>query len=562
MLAAVESILADADVPLALSHSTDGGPRRMIWASRPLLEILASPVPDRAAEQSLFDPEDRDALEQLYRVDGPSPSSTTLRARKPDGSLCRDQVTVQRFPSGTGTYWTARHDIAPTEDAATPDRLATLDPPSSQADDLRRLLLVSELGTGAIRPDQFVEELASLFVPSMATWVAVVVGSPDQDAWRISKYTHEAGGFPPSYDEEVRTVAPRQMRSSDHTAILRGHLPYAFVPHVTWKYLTSNYPPEAAVVMAQLGLASLIIAPLLVGEDVMGILALCRSADRPPFTQADLEIARLIGQRAGRHLHRVEEAWERRQHSARIQKALLPDFTPEPGVEVRMVYRPSAVHTDVGGDWFDAHALEPHRFILAIGDVCGHDVEAAATMAHYRAIIRTFLWQGDSPAEALSLLDDILSMDDEFPVIATAVVALIDRSEPEAFHLTYSAAGHPPGLVLLPSGEVLTLDRAQATPIGIPSPHGPRPLAQLDLPYHSTVVLFTDGVVEQRSVPLRERMDSVSTILNSIPRGSSVSDIQDALLELNDPYRLEDDMCIVIARVTEPAAAAHGGHPR
>lgn len=560
VLAAVESILKDADTPLALSHAQHDGPRQMLWASQPLLGLLGSAVPDCVAELALFNTADRSTLEGLYRADGADLSSAILAARGQDGSLCHDRVTVQRFESGTSRYWTTHHDITPALKAAPRAEDSIPDVASSPTDELDKLLLVSQLSSRSAQADRAVEELALLFVPSMATWTTIGVCSVDLDGWRYGTSLHEKGSFPPVYDHEVRAIAPRAMGSSDHVEVLLGRRSFSFVPHVTRNYLTSNYPPEAAAVMAELGLASLIVVPLLVGADITGLLVLARTADRPPFAEADLELARLIGQRAGQHLRRLEEAWDRRKHSMRLQRALLPDITPHPGIEARTVYRPSAVHANVGGDWFDVHPLGRDRVILAIGDVCGHDVEAAATMAHYRATIRTFLWQGESPARAISLLDELLSMNDDFPAIATALVAVVDRSDPDGFHLTYSTAGHPPGFLLLPEGEVLALDRARATPIGVPPPCGSRPLDRLNLPYGSTIVLYTDGVVEQRSTPLRERIDSVGRILRSLPQGSSVAEIQDALLDLNDPYRLEDDMCIVVARVTESAAS--GNNPR
>jgi serine phosphatase RsbU (regulator of sigma subunit) len=534
----------------------------MIWASRPLRELLSISTPDSAAERALFKSAERDKLERLYQSDRPGLSSATLRARLPDGSLCRDRVTVQRFESEKRTFWTARHEITPAEIAIPPMNISRFDASDSSVDILHRMARVSELSARQFRPESSLAEVPAIFVPEMATWATVAMVAADGERWSMGSSIHESGQFTEQYDREVRTIHPNEMRDSDHVAILRGRIPYALVPQVTWKYLATHYPPEAAQGLANIGLASLVIAPICAGEDVTGLIVLARTAERPPFTEADVEIARLIGQRVGRQMRRVEAAWERKRHSIRIQNALLPELAPLPGFDIRTVYRPSAVHAHVGGDWFDAHPLGPDRFVLSVGDVCGHDAAAATTMARYRTTIRTFLWQGNSPEQALSLLDDLLACQDDFPVLATAIVALIDRSSPAAFRLTYSNAGHLSGVALLPEGDVVALDQGRGTPIGIPLPGEPRVSESLTLPYGSTIILFTDGVVEQRSALLPDRINDLHRLLKSLPPESPVVAIQDALLELNDPFRLEDDMCIVVARVTEPSAPRPGDDPR
>lgn len=552
MLTALGNIGAEANLLLALSQSQDTGPRQTVWVSQPLLELLGAPTQHDTEDHPLIDSANRESLETLYGADSESPSTVTIRVRGQDGAVLRDRVTVQRFEMGTQTYWLTKHDITPANSMQS-EPPALSGAAQIHTENLRRILRVSELGAGAIRPDMAIDELAPILVPSMANWATVVLSSPDFKTWKMGKSWHEDGPFPQVYDREVRTVTPAQMYHSDHLAVLQGRIPFALIPQVDWKYMTTQYPSETASALADLGLASLVLVPLLDGKKIIGLIVLARTAARPAFTEEDLGIARLIGDRAGRYLGRMMEAWELKQHSVRVQRALLPTFAPEPGIEVRTVYRPSAVHADVGGDWYDVHALAPDRFIISIGDVCGHDAAAAAMMAHYRATIRAFLWQQESPAGALSLLDEIISMEQDFPIIATAIVALIERSEPDEFWLSYSTAGHPPGFVVTPVGGICILNEARGNPIGLPNRDGTRPLARIGLPYGSTVVLFTDGVVEQRSTPLKERIDSVGRILEALPHGCAVSTIRDALLELNDPFRLEDDMCIVVARIDAPA---------
>lgn len=552
MLTTLGAVVERADALLALSHSMGDAPRLMQWASSPLRSLLGVSEPSAAAELAMFAPSDRDAVERLYDQAPGLTVSADLTAYRPDGTPFRDRITVQRIDIGDGSSWVTSHEEV-AEDTST--RTASGRSPAeaqSSSESLRLILRVSEVIGASILPNRTLATVLPLLVPSMATWVTIALTSPDGEAWRMGDVLHERNSFLPAYEREVRTLTPSQMRDSDHVAILRGQLPYAFIPTVTAHYLSMKYPPEAASAMAQTGLASLLIVPLVAKTTVIGLIMLARTGDRPPFTEEDLEVARIIGRRVGARIQQIDDEFERKLHSVSIQNALLPELAPVPGVEVRTVYRPSAVHAHVGGDWYDLFPVGTDRLAVAVGDVCGHDATAAATMARYRTAIRTFLWQGESPSTTLDLMDELIASEPGVPNLATTTIALIDRSDPNGFRLTYTSAGHLPSVALTPRDGLVILHEARATPVGVANPWGPRPQEDLTLPYDSTVVMFTDGVVERRTASLQDRIEKLLAVLAALPGLSTVDEVQDALIALNDRHRLEDDMCFIVARIGRP----------
>jgi serine phosphatase RsbU (regulator of sigma subunit) len=184
---------------------------------------------------------------------------------------------------------------------------------------------------------------------------------------------------------------------------------------------------------------------------------------------------------------------EQRSISQTLQHALLPDALPAfKGLTVSARYVPAASGVDVGGDWYDVIVVDDRHVLLVIGDVSGHGLRAATTMALMRHATLAYAAQDSRPASVLAKLSDFVksAVQDDF---ATVFCALIDV---EDHRLTMASAGHMPPLLL--SGEDGEfVDLQVGVPIGV-GQNSHYQEATMSVPPNSTLVAFTDGLVERR----------------------------------------------------------------
>jgi serine phosphatase RsbU (regulator of sigma subunit) len=180
-----------------------------------------------------------------------------------------------------------------------------------------------------------------------------------------------------------------------------------------------------------------------------------------------------------------------------LQRALLPERLPEiPGLALTSHFSPAAGL--VGGDWFDAVRLDSGELGLAIGDVAGKGIPAAALMGELRGGLRASVLDGGEPNEMLRRLDRLC---DRAGHMATALVALID---PVSGVVRHASAGHLPPALIEPGGAVRFLHDGQSTPLlaydaSVPS-------ARAVLPVGGRLVLYTDGLVERRREAIDESL--------------------------------------------------------
>ncbi len=179
-----------------------------------------------------------------------------------------------------------------------------------------------------------------------------------------------------------------------------------------------------------------------------------------------------------------------------LQRAVLgPTALPE-GFAVH--YQPAAGTLEVGGDWYDVVDLPGGRYGVVVGDVVGRGLDAAAVMGQLRSAGRALLLESRSPAHVLSALDRFAAL---VPgaTCSTVFCAVID---PAALTLRYSSAGHPPAVLVDELGRSDLLEGAGGLPLAVLE--GDRPEAQVSLPPGSTLLLYTDGLVERRDEAIDE----------------------------------------------------------
>ena len=232
---------------------------------------------------------------------------------------------------------------------------------------------------------------------------------------------------------------------------------------------------------------------------------------------------------------------EQRSIAEILQDALLPQALPEiAGVETAARYVAGRDGTAVGGDWYDVIPLDNSRFVFVVGDVSGHGVGAAAIMARLHFAIRAYAAQGDSPELILDKLSHLLSLerDQSFATILCGVVNVADHS------VTVVNAGHPP-LLLLNGTTGNFVKTTIFPPVGVVDSAKHEPMT-LMVPERSTILAFTDGLVERRG----EVIDTGLERLRSLTCGSPlVLDdlLSKVLVEMgNGGYK--DDIAILAVR--------------
>ncbi|MGY1736901.1 SpoIIE family protein phosphatase [Geodermatophilus sp. SYSU D00684] len=290
---------------------------------------------------------------------------------------------------------------------------------------------------------------------------------------------------------------------------------------------------------------SVVVLPLPAESRTVGVLTLYLDAGRT-LGEADLATARAVAVQAGRAVDRVGRQSRQIQLAEALQRSLLTDPPAFPGLEVAVRYVPAAEAAGVGGDWYDAFSSPTGDPVVAIGDVVGHDTAAAATMGQLRGLLRGIAHaRRAGPAEVLHGLD--AAMADMHPeTLATAAVA---RLEDGGRRLRWANAGHPPPVLLLPGGEVVALDHGDPVgdlALGVDATAERRESA-VGLAPGSTVLLFTDGLVERRGTTLDAGTARLHRVLAALA-GRPLPQLCDELLARLVPDPPEDDVALLAVR--------------
>uniref|UniRef100_A0AAU3ICB4 SpoIIE family protein phosphatase n=1 Tax=Streptomyces sp. NBC_01393 TaxID=2903851 RepID=A0AAU3ICB4_9ACTN len=234
-----------------------------------------------------------------------------------------------------------------------------------------------------------------------------------------------------------------------------------------------------------------------------------------------------------------------RQVAVTLQEAMLhsPHLARHRDTAVR--YLPAAGSLNVCGDWYDVVDLPEDRFAVAVGDVVGHGLEAAAVMGMLRSALSAVVRAVERPARALDVLG-LYARDVEGALAATVVQAVVDT---RARRIMYSSAGHPPPVLLHPDGTFDLLDRATDPPLGARPEHVPHPHADLPYTCGDTFVLYTDGLIERRGEDIDASLQRLTDALARHAEHEPES-LADALLaDLGVSSGARDDVALIVIRL-------------
>jgi serine phosphatase RsbU (regulator of sigma subunit) len=260
-------------------------------------------------------------------------------------------------------------------------------------------------------------------------------------------------------------------------------------------------PPNAGMPEGHLPVRSYLAVPVVArGGEVLGGLFFGHPR-AGVFTARAERIALGIAGHAAVAIERARLFEQASQIAVTLQRSLLPEHLPElAGASLAARYVPASRHAEVGGDWYDALVLPDGTTALTVGDAAGHDIGAAAVMGQVRSALRAYAMEATSPATALARVDRFVSVAGN----ATFATALHGTFDATARTFTFARAGHPPPVVLGADGTARAVDSEAHPPLGLgllddlPADA----VTTVSLEPGSSLVLYTDGLIERRTTPI------------------------------------------------------------
>jgi serine phosphatase RsbU (regulator of sigma subunit)/anti-sigma regulatory factor (Ser/Thr protein kinase) len=226
---------------------------------------------------------------------------------------------------------------------------------------------------------------------------------------------------------------------------------------------------------------------------------------RNAFLHDEIDLAQVVAERVAVALERARLYEREHAVSTALQRSLLPAELPAvPGAHLAVRYLPAGWGLEAGGDWYDAVQRPDGTFVFVVGDVVGRGVPAAAMMGRLHHALHAYLAEGHGPAAALERLDALVEQSGP-GTLATVACACYD---PATGALEHASAGHPPPLVAAPGRAPEFLEHPLGLPIGV-MPDASFEQRRVVLAPGTIVLLFTDGLVEDRELPIGEGLEQL-----------------------------------------------------
>ncbi|ACZ32141.1 protein serine/threonine phosphatase [Xylanimonas cellulosilytica DSM 15894] len=268
-------------------------------------------------------------------------------------------------------------------------------------------------------------------------------------------------------------------------------------------------------------------------------------------------VVEVIARRAGTAIDNARLYAREHRLAEALQRAMLPEQADVTGLDVWTYYAPNAEHAQVGGDWYDVLDIDGTTVGLVIGDVVGHDVEAAAAMGQLRSVVRSYAYELTTPGVVLDRVDQLVQ-GMRIPRSASLVYATLRKRDDDVEHpgeerwdMEYTRAGHLPPL-LLRDGRVRQLEQGGGSLVGFGIVE--RRTAREVLRPGDVLLFYTDGLIERRDRSLKVGLDTLVETSARITARDAAGVGEELLSRLADAP--EDDVAIVVVRLPDPVADA------
>ena len=507
--------------------------------------FLQGPETDTAGPRRL-----REAVEQ-----GISVSVTLLNYRK-DGTTFHNQVDLSpvRDPEGRIAHFVGiQTDVTvrveaqlATRRALDAEREARADAETARSRSTFLIKAMNQLHT-TLDTSTAASRLLSLVVPYLADWAVLLPASSDGAAGLMGRHRHRTrqgdldalvAHLPTVVEQEELVeslLGADEMRLVNVTEAGVADLDAAYLAHPLVAGHVRDLDGRQALIVGLSGRA-----------EVHDVLVLVRTPGRRPFSEADVDLAVDLGRRAGMVLENASLSETQARIAEVLQRSLLPDLPDIDGIQAAARYLPNETTASIGGDFYELLDYGVAGIGIAIGDVSGHDILAAAAMGHLKGLLRAAAFDDfASPAVVLEKVDRLI-LGLGMPTIASAVFAHAVR-EGNGWRMTWTGAGHPPLLVRTPDGAVEILP-THLNDLLLGVHETIRTQHELHLPAGTTVLGYTDGLLERRSETLDVSTTRLAVALTTAP--TDAEDLCDHVLAAMSHGARDDDIALLAVTLT------------
>ncbi|WP_181449173.1 SpoIIE family protein phosphatase [Nonomuraea aridisoli] len=411
-----------------------------------------------------------------------------------------------------------------------------------------RLSLMAEISTvlaSTLDKEEALRRLTRLVVPRLADWAVIDLLGPAGELRRVSIVSGNREDNARARQWEGALPAPDDSSDSPMARVLRGSPSILLTGQELACLDGSSFRVFQRRLLDYIKPTSVVIAPLRTPRRVLGTISLARCAPTPDFDMSDLSLIDDIAGRAGLAVDNADMYEVQRRIAETMQRHLISPLPAIEELEMAARYQPAPRGSRVGGDWYDAFPLPGGLTALVIGDVTGHDLQAAADMSQIRNMLRTMAWaERTSPSQVVARLDEALPHI-AGDLMATLVLALAKRCEHGRWWLRWTSAGHPPPLLVGDDGGAVFLEGAEGLLLGT-GLSLERTDADALIPPGGTVLLYTDGLIENREASLDDGMSRLRRHAAALA-GLSLPEFCDEILDRmrND---VMDDVALLALR--------------
>ncbi|EST38131.1 hypothetical protein N566_09090 [Streptomycetaceae bacterium MP113-05] len=292
----------------------------------------------------------------------------------------------------------------------------------------------------------------------------------------------------------------------------------------------------------ELGWSAAAFLPLIAQGEALGAIGLVYR-DKSSFPSEERTLLTALTSSIAQSLQRARLFEQEHELAEGLQRAMLPHSLPSiPGVHAEVRYRSAEQGRDIGGDWYDVIPLPGGKVAAVVGDVQGHDTDAAAVMGQLRIVLRAYAAEGHSAptvmARASAFLHDLES--DRF------ATCLYVEADPTTGWLRIVRAGHPVPLLRRGDGGCRAFPVMGGLPLGLSTQFDqPKyPVTTMELEPGETLVLYTDGLVEQPGGDLDQGIEALADAVRTGP--SEIAKLADRLCEVPEAWGGTDDLALVL----------------
>lgn len=412
-----------------------------------------------------------------------------------------------------------------------------------------RVQLMADVSTALISvmdPERAIRRMLDILVERFAIWAVVFMRADDGNAARMLVRHHRR-----DLDDLLATLATdsgRRLHQMHRVrAVFEGTSPAmnltaaeaAGAAHVAES-------TELGDILRQLGLGPAIVVPIRRTNRTLGVMALVGHPDRADYDDIDLTLAGDLARRAAMAFDHARIYAHEKRIAFELQHALLPELLAIEGIESGAVYTSAAQGVEVGGDWYDLIDRPDGSVILTIGDVTGHNISAAAAMGRVAVALRAVALSGAPPAE---ILDRVATIAPGFlgDLFATCAVVGLRRGA-DRWTMEIANAGHLPPLVLSRAG-VATFVPVDNDPLlgTTGAVRAPRTTNAMSISPGDTVILYTDGLIEQRQEGIDAALERLRLAAERLPADLAIDEFCPRLVELLEPDG-RDDVAVIAVR--------------